>query len=306
MEVIRGFQRHHEAGQQLDRPLDVVEVRGFHHRVHAAQRQRNQRAGNPLAHVENLVGIGAGEAAAGLVLHRDLALLRHVHQPLHHQRMVGSAVRKGRAAAELHRSVLVRIEPRGVRRVGDVEADTGIREMAVSRHHRAVATDLLLHRVADPQAERGNFLGVRGSDIDPQLVDLRGFLVARAVAAQVDRGVADDPHHRALVPGEDQPPAARRRDIAAADPVDPQEAIRLDRLDHEADLVRVGRQHHGPRGFPLKPRPGRAVGIAGHFGGDRPEIIRPHPLAGHLEAGGAGRLEQGEKEFPVVFRHPRH
>lgn len=63
MEVVGIFDGEDEGFQELDRGFDVIEVGGFDHGVHAAQGDGDEGGGNTFAGIENLVGVGAGEAA---------------------------------------------------------------------------------------------------------------------------------------------------------------------------------------------------------------------------------------------------
>ncbi len=134
-------------------------MRGFHDRVHAAQRQRDQGAGNPFAAMEDLVRIRAGEAAAGFVLNRELRFGGDVDQALDDMGMIGGAVADGRTRAELDAAIFVRIDAGGVGGVGDVEANTEVRLEAIGSHHCAVAANFLLHGIEADEGKRGFFLG---------------------------------------------------------------------------------------------------------------------------------------------------
>ena len=137
----------HEFGEKLDGVLHIIEVRGLHHGMHAAQWQGNKRAWDAFAAVENLVGIRAGEAAARFVLNGKLGLGGGVDETLDNEWMVRSAVGNGRTAAEFDAAEFIGIDAWGVRRMSDVEADTEVGFESVSRHHRTVAADFLLHGI---------------------------------------------------------------------------------------------------------------------------------------------------------------
>ena len=75
--------------------LDVVEMRGFHDGVHAAQRQRDEGAWDAFAGVEDLVGIGAGEAAAGFVLDGSPGFFSDFDEAVDHVRVVRAGGQAG-------------------------------------------------------------------------------------------------------------------------------------------------------------------------------------------------------------------
>src|ERR1035437_1842274 len=99
------------------------------------------------------------------------------------------------------------------------------------------------------------------------------------------------------------PPPARGARIASPRAVEPQEALGVDLLDHEADFIRVGFQHHHALAGARQDRPSGAVGVARHLGGMRAHVIGPYALARHFKAGGAGRLKQAEQKIAVVLIH---
>ena len=95
------------APEVLQEPVGyITEMRGFHDRVHAAQRQRNQCAGHAFTGMEDLVGIRAGESTAGLVLNRHLGGFCDINQAFENERMIGRAVGDARATAEFHHAML--------------------------------------------------------------------------------------------------------------------------------------------------------------------------------------------------------
>ena len=91
-EIILRGEAEDELGHELDGVLDVVGVGGFDHGVHAAQWQGNETAGNTGTNVEDLVGVGAGEATAGFVLKRYLRSLGVLLESLDDLGMIGGAV----------------------------------------------------------------------------------------------------------------------------------------------------------------------------------------------------------------------
>ena len=93
--------------------LDIIEVRGFHHGMHAAQWQGDKCAWDAFAGVENLVRIGAGEAAAGFVLNGEFGLGGGVDEALDDDWMVRGAVGNGGATAEFDAAVFVGIDEIG-------------------------------------------------------------------------------------------------------------------------------------------------------------------------------------------------
>ena len=151
MEAVFRGERKDEARKQANGVLDVVEVGRFHDGVHAAEWQGNEGAGDAFALGENLVGIGAGESAAGFVLDRDVVLFRDLAEALDDEWVVGCAVSDGRAAAEADVTMLGGINAGRISGMGDIEADAGIREDAVGCHHRAVPADFFLDGIEADQ-----------------------------------------------------------------------------------------------------------------------------------------------------------
>ena len=346
-----------ELGEEVDGVLDVVEVGGLHNGVHAAQRQGNKRAGDALPAMEDLVGVRPGEAAASLMLERQLGLGGDVDEALDDERVVRRTVGNGRAAAEFYTAEFPVIDTRGVGGMGDIQTNAKVRLEPVGRHHRAIATDFLLHgiqadegeggffparrdafhdlgddvaadaiidgtaddalvgefhrpvlingRVPNAQPEGSNLRGTCSTDIDPKIVDGGGFLRNGFIAPEVHGGIPDDARHAALVTEDRQPAAASGSGVRAAHAVDAQETTLVDVLDHEADLVGVSLKHEDAVGFPGERRPSGAIGIAVHLGRVLPDPIRPDPLSGHFESGGAGSFQQLEQKLAVVLLHAR-
>ena len=147
-------------------------------------------------------------------------------------------------------------------------------------------------RVADAQAERGDFLGIGGPHIDVQLVNLGRFFIAPAVCAQVDGGVADDAAHGFLVAQDLQAATARSGGVGAANAINAQEALFGDLFDDEADFVGVGFEHDplgsALRGPCFQSGPDGAVSVIFHAVGMGADVSGPFALARKLKSGGAG------------------
>ena len=168
---------------------------------------------------------------------------------------------------EFHEAELCRVDPRGVRRMGDIEAHTHFRLQAVGGHHRAVTADLLLdcvqadqshrwllpgsrdafhhlsddvstdpvvqsprnqslvgklrrsvlidHRMPHTQPHFRDFLCVRGTDIDPEIVNGGSLFAAKRITAEMDRRIPNDAGDDSLVTENVHP---RPRAVAASVP----------------------------------------------------------------------------------------
>ncbi len=162
---------------------------------------------------------------------------------------------------------------------------------------------LIDHGVADAEAHFGDFFGVGGSDIDPEVVDGGCFFAACFVAAEVDGGVADDSGDGAFIAEDVDAAATGGGGIGAADAVDAEEAFVIDVFDDVADFIGVGFEHDGFFGFAGEGGPSGSVGVALDGGGGFFEVVGPDVLAGHFEAGRRGGFEELEEEVFVCFFH---
>ena len=175
----------------------------------------------------------------------------------------------------------------------DVAADPVVQRAAdqafVGEFQRPVLID---RRMAHAEAELRDLGGIGGADIDPQVMHGGGLFRSVLVAPEVDRGVADDAGNRALVAENGQPPAAGGRRVGAAHPVEPQEPVFVDVLDHVADLVGMGLQHDDFGRLAGQRGPGRAIGVAFDGGGVLADPLRPDLLARHFKTGGARGFQQ--------------
>jgi len=149
--------------------IDVIQVGGFHDRVHAAQWQRNQGAGDALAGMEDLVGVCAGGAAAGFVLDRGFCGFGDLFQALDDEGVVRCAVGESGARAEFDFAMLGGIKARGVGGVGDVEANAHGGLEAVCGHHGTVSANFFLHGIETDERE-GRF-ALAGGDAFHHLGD---------------------------------------------------------------------------------------------------------------------------------------
>ena len=86
-----------------------------------------------------------------------------------------------------------------------------------------------------------------GADVEPQVLDLR-HLLPLLLVEQVDRLAGDDAQHRALRAPDGQPLADEDLRVPAADGRDVDEAVVVDVLHDQADLVAVPGQHDPQRG----------------------------------------------------------
>lgn len=152
--------------------------------------------------------------------------------------------------------------------------------------------------LSDADAECGDFFWVAGADIDPQLVDGGDFFVA-AVAAEVDGSVADDAGDVAVGGENVEAATACGGDVAAADAVEPEEAVVVDVLDHVADFVGVSGEHDDAIGRAAFDGPGGAVGVAHDLVRKFADEVCPDALAGHFKSGWAGGSEEGLQERGV-------
>ncbi len=85
---------------------------------------------------------------------------------------------------------------------------------------------------------RARVVAVLGADVDVQVLEL-GRLLALLVLEQVDRLLADHAGDRALARGDLDPLADEDHRVPAADAAEPQEAVVVDVVDDQADLVDV-------------------------------------------------------------------
>ena len=123
------------------------------------------------------------------------------------------------------------------------------------------------------------------------------------IAAQMDGGVADDAGHRAFVAVNEDAAAAGGGRIRAADAVDAQKPVVIHLLDHVADLVGMGFEHHDALGLAGQDGPSGAVGVAADLRRVVAHPVCPDALAGHFEAGRAGGFEQPVEKLAVVLFH---
>jgi hypothetical protein len=144
--------------------------------------------------------------------------------------------------------------------------------------------------VADPH-ERAGLVAVLRADVDVQVAQLR-HLLALLVAQQVDRLLADHAGHDAVARGHLDALADQDHGIPAADTPEPQEAVVVDVVDDQPDLVDMA--DHGqqrPAGRALHARDGRADRVVRHVG-ERRGRLAVHRGGGLLVAGRARRGQQ--------------
>ncbi len=130
-------------------------------------------------------------------------------------------------------------------------------------------------------------VAVGGADVDVQVAQL-GHLLALLLLEQVDRLLADDAVHDAVARGDLDALADEDDRVPAADAAEPEEAVVVDVVDDQADLVDVA--DHGeqrPVGGALDARDGRADGVVADLG-----------------EGGGGVAEDGGGGL-LVARRPR-
>lgn len=164
---------------------------------------------------------------------------------------------------------------------------------------------LIDHGVADAESHSCDFFPVGRADIDPEIVDGGCFFCTEFIAAEVDGGVADDSRNDSVIAEDVDAPAATRGSIGTANAIDAEEAFVIDVFDDVADLIRVGFEHDGFRGFAFKSRPSGAVSIALDLGGGFLKIFGPDILTRHFEACWGWSFKEFEEEGLVSFFHMR-
>ncbi len=119
-------------------------------------------------------------------------------------------------------------------------------------------------------------------------------LFAVLPVTNVDRGVADDAEHFALVTEEGEPPPAGVRPVRTADAVDMEKTVVGDVFYNKPDLVGMGFDHdsRGVGIFPFDRCPGIAIGITLDRVSKLAASFRPDPLPPNFEAGWAGGVEE--------------
>ena len=133
------------------------------------------------------------------------------------------------------------------------------------------------HRhVADAHA-RARVVAVLGADVDVQALELGRLAPVLLGLEQVDRLLADHAGHRPVARGDLDPLADEDHGVPAADAGEPEEAVVVDVVDDQPDLVDVADD-----------RQGAAVAGAGHLGDGRADGV-----AGDLGEGAGGLAEDG-------------
>src|SRR5918993_891923 len=91
---------------------------------------------------------------------------------------------------------------------------------------------------------RARVVAVLGADVDVQALELGRLAPVLLGLEQVDRLLADDAGHRAVARGDLDPLADEDHGIPAADAGEPEEAVVVDVVDDQADLVDVADDRH--------------------------------------------------------------
>ncbi len=155
-------------------------------------------------------------------------------------------------------------------------------------HHR---------RIAHPDAELGDLLAARRAEVDEKLLDLDDALAVLALL-HVRRRDADHPEHHAPLARADRhtlgeqdtvvPPAERRK---------AHEALLVDVVDDQADLVQVGVEHQDPVGPAADHGHQRAERVLAHLVGRRLHQRPDHRARIVLEPGRAKRVRQSTNKL---------
>src|SRR5260221_3373349 len=87
LETLVGTKIEDEGGEPEREVFEVLQVDGFHRRVHVAVRHADGRGGDAAPLEKNRVGVGARIARVDATLEGDLVLDRDLFQPLHQHRI---------------------------------------------------------------------------------------------------------------------------------------------------------------------------------------------------------------------------
>ena len=136
----------------------------------------------------------------------------------------------------------------------------------------------------------GLFL-VGRADVEPQVLHLR-HLLPLLLGEQVDRLSGDDAEDRPVGGPDGHPLADQHLRVPAADGLDIEEAVVVDVLDDQPDLVAVAGQHHPQRGVGVLDHDHVAVQVGADLVGEVLDVIADEPLQRALIARRAGRFQE--------------
>ncbi len=148
-------------------------------------------------------------------------------------------------------------------------------------------------------------LAAAGADVDEELVEFR-HLRFFAPVLHVDGERADDAEHLAVAAVDVDALAPRQAGIVPAHAAEPDEAVVVDVLDLEGDLVGVALHHDFRRALGVEDRHGVAVGVGLDFVGVGLQVVEPDALAPRLLARRGGRIEEGGEKFEGFGAHGSH